>query len=98
MDAPNSPSPLTPHPRPMQPRPRGIKFPISQNGDFNYDDVINADDYFLIDSSYIGQRGPLHTGAVQPSAVPEPTGLIVLAAGMAGLAMRRRHVAGATNA
>jgi len=68
------------------------------NGDFNYDDVINADDYFLIDSSYIGQRGPLHTGAVQPSAVPEPTGLIVLAAGMAGLAMRRRHVAGATNA
>ena len=29
MDAPNSPSPLTPHPRPMQPHPCGIKFPIS---------------------------------------------------------------------
>jgi len=28
-------------------------------GDFNYDGVINADDYFLIDSAYIGQSGPL---------------------------------------
>jgi len=29
------------------------------NCDFNYDDTINADDYFLIDSAYIGQSGPL---------------------------------------
>jgi hypothetical protein len=50
----------------MQPRPRGIKFPISQNGDFNYDDVINADDYFLIDSAFIGQSGPL--AASKPEA------------------------------
>ncbi|MCY2952930.1 MAG: hypothetical protein NTU53_13280 [Planctomycetota bacterium] len=29
------------------------------NGDFNYDGVVNADDYFLIDSAFIGQSEPL---------------------------------------
>jgi hypothetical protein len=32
------------------------------NGDFNYDGVVNADDYFLIDSAYIGQSGVLASG------------------------------------
>ncbi|MCY2953561.1 MAG: hypothetical protein NTU53_16520, partial [Planctomycetota bacterium] len=63
-----------------------------RNGDFNYDGIVNADDYFLIDSAFIGQSGPLRAGAVQPSAVPEPTGLIVLVAGMFCLAARRRLV------
>jgi len=29
------------------------------SGDFDYDNVINADDYFLIDSACLGQTGPL---------------------------------------
>jgi len=40
-----------------------------QNGDFNYDDIINADDYFLIDSAFIGQSGPL---ATKPQPVEAP--------------------------
>jgi len=35
-------------------------------GDANLDGVINADDYLLIDQSYIGQSGPLATSAPAP--------------------------------
>ncbi|MCY2952988.1 MAG: hypothetical protein NTU53_13585 [Planctomycetota bacterium] len=41
------------------------------NGDFNYDDVVNADDYFLIDSAFIGQGRPLGVG--EPSYVNGPS-------------------------
>ena len=39
------------------------------NGDFNYDGVVNADDYFLIDSAFLGQTGPL---ATKPRPVETP--------------------------
>jgi hypothetical protein len=41
------------------------------NGDFNYDGMVNADDYFQIDSAFIGQSGPLSArAAVEAATAP----------------------------
>jgi len=61
------------------------------NGDFNYDGVVNADDYFLIDSAYIGQGGQLSIGGVRLSAVPEPNLLPIAVLGMLGFIRYRRR-------
>jgi len=79
------------------------------NGDFNYDGKVNVDDYGIIDSNIGIQGAPFPTaggiagGAVAAgadamlgvSAVPEPTGLSVLAVAAASslLARRRRRLA-----
>jgi len=60
--------------------------------------LVNADDYFLIDSAFLGQGAPLNSSEVAMGAtsVPEP-GIIGVAIGcvtMVGLRRRR----GARNA
>ncbi len=54
----------------------------------NLDGLVNADDYFLIDSAFIAQTGPLAHAA---TPVPEPTNSLFLAFAIAGLVIRRRH-------
>ncbi len=75
-----------------------------QDGDFNYDGIVNGDDYTLIDNGfntqYAGSAGIstaiVATGTSQiatgtQSSVPEPASSYVLAIGVAGLLVRRRH-------
>ena len=64
-------------------------------GDFNYDGLINGDDYFIIDSNIAFAQSqpdfPTDVGAGGAlTAVPEPGGMIALAA-LAGLARRGRR-------
>jgi autotransporter-associated beta strand protein len=66
-----------------------------QNGDFNYDGIINGSDYTLIDNVFNNQGAALSAGvasldaiATAQVAVPEPTLLSVIAAGL--IALRRR--------
>jgi len=71
------------------------------NGDFNYDGVINGDDYTLIDNAFNSQGAALHTvssagpaemiAGASSSAVPEPATLSMIGTGAAGLMMRRRR-------
>ena len=66
------------------------------NGDFNYDGKINVDDYGIIDFN-IGIQGPPLAIRLPPagvSAVPEPTGALVIAGGlvlMIGSRRKRRN-------
>ena len=61
------------------------------SGDFNYDGKINGDDYFIIDSNYVAQSGPAPAAALDVTAVPEPTSVVMIlsAAGCARLRRRR---------
>jgi hypothetical protein len=70
------------------------------NGDFNYDGTVDAADYSMIDSSFGLQGSPLADAAAVPNAsvlaalpdvaVPEPSGLMLLAAA-GGLLLLRHH-------
>jgi hypothetical protein len=72
---------------------QGSDVPVSYaQGDVNYDGAINLNDYFLIDSAYLGQRGVLSMVAAATSVVPEPSGAVVLLAGVAGVLRRRQGV------
>jgi len=69
------------------------------NGDFNYDGVINGDDYTLIDNAFNSQGSVSVTSAVfvpteMIAVVPEPASLGPLAAATVGFIMRRRKVCG----
>ena len=57
------------------------------NGDFNYDDQINGDDFMLIDQAFAGQGAQLRGGV---TAVPEPASIGVLGLGALALGRRRR--------
>ncbi len=60
------------------------------NGDFNYSGNIDADDYFMINRNYartLALPAPASSGSV--AAVPEPAGMILVAAAML-LSARRR--------
>jgi len=74
------------------------------NGDFNYDGVINGDDYTLIDNAYNSQTagtlsvsaGPAEqfgvpTESIATPAVPEPASLSLLGVGAAAMLSRRRR-------
>src|SRR6202021_2982640 len=79
------------------------------NGDFNYDGVINGDDYTLIDNAFNSQTagtlsasaGPTEQFGVptesiaSPAAVPEPTSLSLLGIGATAMIARRRRRVGA---
>src|SRR5688572_27689002 len=54
---------------PEQYRDRSRRTRRLQVGDFDYDGRINADDYFLIDSAFLGQGVPLAPSA-SPSSQP----------------------------
>jgi hypothetical protein len=62
---------------------------VYASGDFNYDGKINADDYFLIDSAFLGQA-PVPVGAAL-AAVPEPGSFAALAVATLAASMRRRR-------
>jgi hypothetical protein len=65
--------------------------PTFAEGDFNYDRRVDADDYFLIDSAFLGQEeGTLRGMALKAVSVPEPGVAMVVVAGGAVMAMRRR--------
>jgi autotransporter-associated beta strand protein len=75
------------------------------NGDFNYDGVIDGSDYALIDNTFNNQGASLTSSAqvasataqvagVAPTAVPEPAGLSLIAAGIATIGLRRRRSVG----
>ena len=77
-------------------RGRALRLGGHQNGDFDYNGVINANDYLLIDRSFLRQGAPLSAalpalpaGAV--STVPEPAASVV-AACLALVAARRRRM------
>ena len=63
--------------------------------DFDYDDAVTTNDYFLIDNAFLGQTGALAAagagsvalGSVAP--VPEPIGVVSLV--VAGALSLRRH-------
>ncbi len=57
------------------------------NGDFDYSGVVDDTDFFLINNAYGQQGGTLRAGG----AVPEPTGMGVLALGAGALMGRRRR-------
>jgi autotransporter-associated beta strand protein len=65
------------------------------NGDFNYDGVVDGSDFTLIDNVYPSSNAtPLATVASQfagSSSVPEPVGLILIAASAAFLLSGRRR-------
>jgi hypothetical protein len=50
--------------------------PTYGDGDFNYDGVINIDDYVMIDSAFLGQDEPLESRAIAAASVPEPAGIV----------------------
>jgi hypothetical protein len=58
-----------------------------ENGDFDYSGTIDSDDYFIIDATFGALGSPMIGGA---AAVPEPAGVLVVAAGLGTLLMRRR--------
>jgi autotransporter-associated beta strand protein len=69
-----------------------------QNGDFNYDNVINGSDYTLIDNAFNMQGVNLATEIASPTAqiagagsssVPEPASLMLIGMGALGLLGRR---------
>jgi autotransporter-associated beta strand protein len=72
-----------------------------QNGDFNYDNVINGSDYTLIDNAFNMQGAQIATQFASPtgqvagsgvsSAVPEPTTLGLLGMAAIGLLGRRAN-------
>jgi hypothetical protein len=79
-----------------------VQFPGTSgyaNGDINYDGVIDAVDYGIIDNTIQLQGPPIPTGADPSSfedgggvtAVPEPRGLVLMAASLAGALRRRRR-------
>ena len=47
------------------------------NGDMNVDGVVNAEDYFLIDSAFLGQMGPLAVSNPEKVQAAPGTDLIV---------------------
>ena len=57
-------------------------------GDFNYDGLINGDDYFIIDSNIAFAQSQPPIGATGAAAVPEPSALLLLP--LALLRRRRR--------
>ncbi len=63
-----------------------------ENGDFNYDGVVNQTDFNLLLASLAGQGAPLSGSAGSGGAVPEPSvaSLGLGAAALAGLRRRRR--------
>ncbi len=75
-----------------------------QNGDFNYDGTINGDDYTLIDNAF-NTQGSVNFSAIGAApaelvangtaqistAVPEPSSVVLLTIGAAGLITRRRR-------
>jgi autotransporter-associated beta strand protein len=70
-----------------------------QNGDFNYDNVINGSDYTLIDNAFNTQGAQISTELATATAqiagsapVPEPTSLGLIGVGAMGLLGRRRRV------
>lgn len=74
------------------------------NGDFNYDNAVNSSDYLLMDTAFVGQGAPLSAEfiaqreaqfggdyvAALVAAVPEPSALGLVAAGVP-LVLRRRR-------
>jgi len=72
-----------------------------QNGDFNYDGVVNGSDYTLIDNAFNSQGTQIAAEIATPtaqiagsgatSAVPEPTTLGLLGIGAISLLGRRRR-------
>ena len=61
-----------------------------QNGDVNYDGVVDGSDYALADNAFNQQAGQVAApAAVAAAAVPEPASVLALA-GAAGLFRRRR--------
>ncbi|MCY2953839.1 MAG: hypothetical protein NTU53_17970 [Planctomycetota bacterium] len=59
------------------------------NGDFNYDGVVNADYYFLIDSAFIGQSRTL-TASNLTSTMSTDTVAVSEATGTKGRAAERQ--------
>jgi hypothetical protein len=73
-----------------------------QNGDFNYDGVVNGSDYTLIDNAFNTQGAAITTlvdgnaatataEIANPSSVPEPAAISLLAVGSVGMLARRRR-------
>jgi hypothetical protein len=62
-------------------------------GDFDYSGTIDADDYWLIDRNYGAQLAPFPSGLPMGgvSAVPEPSGAVVMLMAASLVARRRRH-------
>jgi len=66
------------------------------NGDFNYDGIIDAGDYGIIDNAYQLQGAPIPVNAAPAglsgaTAVPEPSGVLLLLGSLAATARHRRQ-------
>ena len=61
-------------------------------GDLDFDDIVDSNDYDLIDNAFAQQTGALGSNLGLSVPIPEPATIALLALGSMGLLLRRRKV------